>query len=379
MSKANETNGQGYDFFISYYFGTGFAFAKYLKDYAKNFGRNAFLDKEDIPKDIIEETDIWRSHIDRAIGNSKKFILIMTRGFNERPEIKREWKKASENGINALLFKKDDLADEELIMKIDNETFDFSKYLYTPFSDKHDLLAKVEGTLSGKLKPQETSSFGSKAEKLIAAEGLEIKQTGKPILEMVVGPSGNSKEWLPATDQKNRELLSLSPYCGNYSNMKARRNFFECESWNREKPLDFFLRVYADGFFHLVEPLHHNEQYWLEVIFSQVLDMLLYCITVMKNKQLDTKQSVFICLRNVCGLDVRVADFQRIGYSFPNSVPEPFLAEFNPASNRKEIEIVLKKIYKELCQEVSYEISEKDINQGLQEMIKHSSTFISWL
>ena len=373
MSKANETNRQNYDFFISYYFGTGFAFAKYLKDHAKDFGRNAFLDTEDISKSIIEETDEWRSHIDHAIEDSTSFILILTLGFKERHEIKRELKKAFDKGINVLLFKKEDLADEELIMKIDNETVDFSKKEYTSFSNECDLLAKVEETLRGKRKPQKTSLFRSEAEKLIAAEGLEIKQTNKPILEMVVGPSGNSEEWLPTIDHKNRELLSLSPYCDNYCNIKARRNFFECESWSKEKPLYFLLRVNADGFFHLVEPLHHDEQYWLDAIFNQVLDMLLYCITVMKNKQLNTKQSVFICLRNVCGLDVRtVVHFQRFGYSFPNSAPEPFLAEFNPASNWKEIGIVLKKIYIELCQEVSYEITEGEINQRLHEMIKHN-------
>jgi hypothetical protein len=189
---------------------------------------------------------------------------------------------------------------------------------------------------------------------------------------MVVGPSGNSEEWLPTIDHKNRELLSLSPYCNNSCDMKARRNFFEYESWSKEKPLDFFLRVNADGFFHLVEPLRHNEQYWLDAIFSQVLDMLLYCYMVMKNKQLNTKQSVFICLRNVCGLDVRTTDYQRFRYSFPNSAPEQFLAEFNPASNPKEIGIVLKKIYIELCQEVSYEITEGEINQKLDEMTKRN-------
>jgi hypothetical protein len=372
MGKANEINRQRYDFFISYYSGTGSAFAKHLKDYAKDFRSNAFLDTEDIPKSIIKETDEWRSHIDHAIEDSTRFILILTLGFKERPEIKREYRKALDKRINVLLFKKEDLADEELIMKIGDETVDFSRYEYTSFSDKYDLLEKVRETLGGKRKPQKTSLFIIKAEELIAAEGLEIKQTNKPILEIVVGPSGNGEEWLPTIDHKNRELLSLNPYCDNYCNMKARRNFFECESWSKEKPLYFFLRVNADGFFHLVEPLHNDEQYWLDVIFGQVLDMLVYCIIVMKDKQLNTKQSVFICLRNVCGLDVRTAHFQRIGYSFPNSAPEPFLAEFDPASSWKEIGIVLKKIYRELCQEVSYEIAEEEINQRLQEMTKYN-------
>jgi hypothetical protein len=150
MSRATENSDEDYDFFISYYSGTGSVFAKYLKEHAKHFGRNAFLDNENIHKDVKEETDEWRSQIDQAIKKSKNFVLIMTLGFRERHEIKRELEKAFDNKINVLFFKKEDLDKQELIMRIDNKTTDFSKYEYTPFTNECDLLEKVEETLRGK-------------------------------------------------------------------------------------------------------------------------------------------------------------------------------------------------------------------------------------
>jgi hypothetical protein len=129
-----------YDFFISYYHGTGFDFAKYLKDHVKDFNRTAFLDKSDIHTEVREQSDEWRAQIDEGITNSKNFVLLMTLGFNNRPEIKREWKKALASGSKCILFKKDNLRDQDLLMELDNEIIDFSKYNYSKFSDNCELL-----------------------------------------------------------------------------------------------------------------------------------------------------------------------------------------------------------------------------------------------
>lgn len=94
MIKSADTNNESYDFCISYYSATAFHYAKHLKVHAKDFHRTAFLDREDIHGDINEDTDDWRFQIDRGIARSKNFILVMTLGFQDRPEIKREWKIA---------------------------------------------------------------------------------------------------------------------------------------------------------------------------------------------------------------------------------------------------------------------------------------------
>lgn len=367
-----DTN-DGFDFFISYYSGTGASFAEHLWEHAKNFGRTAFLDRENIPKNVKEETDDWRSHVDQGIEKSKNFVLIMTLGFNQRPEIRRELKVAFNKGINVFLFKKEDLDSEDLVMQTENGLTDFSKQEYTQFKNECDLLQKVEDRIRGKRKQQEISTFMSESNKLISTEGLEIKQTSASLLEIVIGPSGNGAEWLPINIQLNRDLLSMNPYCYNRCNFNAKRHYFECEPWSREKPIDFFLRVKSNGFFHLVEPLEQGENIWLDTIFSRILEMLFYCIRVMRYKQLNSKQSAHIYLRKVHGLEVKTeGHFQRFHYFFSNNDPEPFLAEFNPMDDWKEIGIVIKKMFEDICREVSFDIDEESVNLRLRDLIKSS-------
>jgi hypothetical protein len=370
MGKATEDSDESYDFFISYYSGTGFVFAKYLKEHAKDFGRNAFLDKEDIDKNIKEETDEWRSQIDQAIEKSKNLVLIMTLGFKERNEIKRELKKAFDNGINALLFKKEDLDAQELIMRIDNETIDFSKKEYTSFTDECDLLAKLEETLRGKQKPQKPSSFKNEADRLISFEGLEIKQTNKPLLEVVVGAKDNSEDWLVQSPE-NKYLVSHFPYS---CEVTARREFFECETKGR-----FFLKVSTNGFFHAVIPMLNDDRkpdlYYVDLIARQIYEILMYCVRIMKFRNLENEQSMLIILRNMGGKEVTFANtFSHWTYSFANQPQTKFLFGFSPKDDWKKIAKVLLDIFKELCTEMGcINIEEPVIKKRVFEILRYMS------
>ena len=368
MSKTNEDSDESYDFFISYYSGTGSVFAKYLKEHAKDFGRNAFLDKEDIDKNIKEETDEWRSQIDQAIEKSKNLVLIMTLGFKERNEIRRELKKAFYNGINALLFKKEDLDAQELIMRIDNETIDFSKKEYTSFTDECDLLTKVEETLRGKRKPQKPSSFKNKADELISFEGSEIKQTNKPLLEVVVGARDNSEDWLVSSPE-NKYLVSHFPYS---CEVASRRKFFECETEGR-----FFLKVSTDGFFHVILPLINDEReqdlYYVDLIARQIFQILMYCVRIMKFRNLESEQSMLIILRNMGGKKVTFTNtFSHQRYSFANEPETRFSFGFSPKDEYKKIAKVLLDIFKELCTEMGcINIEESVIKKRVLEILRY--------
>jgi len=363
------------DFFISYFSGTGTTFAKYLKAHSEEIGhRTAFLDREDIPKNINENMPEWRSYIDQAIKNSDNFILIMTRRFNERPEVIREYWHAIDHKIPIFLFKQENLEPNDLCVAIGRESIDFSKFEYTEFKDECDLLTKVDERLSGKTHSIKTSWFENEAMKLVAVEGLAIKQTNEPLLEIIIGPSSSQVEWLPTNITLNRDLLSMNVYCSNYCNFNARRNYFECEPWSKEKPIEFFLRVKSNGLFHLVEPLHHDQNYWLDAIFHQILVMMFYCLKVMRFKQVNSKQSICIYLKNVHGLEVKTeAHFQRFGYLFSNNNPEPFLGEFNPMDNLTEVGTVIKKIFEDLCRELAYDIDTRSVNLRLHNLINDVS------
>ena len=218
----------------------------------------------------------------------------MTLGFKERHEIRRELKKAFDKGINVLLFKKEDLDAQELIMRIDNETIDFSKNEYTSFTNECDLLAKVEETMRGKRKPQKSSSFRGEADRLIATEGLEIKQANKPLLEVIVGAKDGIEDWLVPSPE-NKYLVSHFPYS---CEVTARRAFFECETKGR-----FFLKVSTNGFFHAILPLENDDRrpdfYYVDLIARQIFDILMYCVRIMKFRNLESEQSMLIILRNI--------------------------------------------------------------------------------
>jgi hypothetical protein len=133
-----------YDFFISYYSGTGYTYARYLKDHAQDIGNlNAFLDKDDIPKKILTDSDEFQRFIDKAIENSDYLVLLMTRRFNQRRQVIHEFKTALDFGIPILLFKEKSLRNTELSSSI-GESIDFSLMEYTEFIDSCDLLTKLD-------------------------------------------------------------------------------------------------------------------------------------------------------------------------------------------------------------------------------------------
>jgi hypothetical protein len=141
------------DFFISYYSGTGATFAKYLKKHSKDIGNlTAFLDKEDLPKNVNEESKDFHRHIDNGIKNSKNFVLIMTLRFNERPEVIREFVMAREFKIPIFLFKQTNLNSEDLRTFHEGEPIDFSSMQYSEFKDECDLLTKVDEAINQKQK-----------------------------------------------------------------------------------------------------------------------------------------------------------------------------------------------------------------------------------
>lgn len=368
MSDTNEGYRKKYDFFTSYVWCTGFTYAKHVKENAIRIHRTAFLDKIDL-KDVQEETDEWRSQINQAIDNSANFILIMTRRFNESAEVIREYKRAEAKKIRIWRFKQKDLDKKDLLSEID-----FSQKHYIEFSDEFDLLSKVDEALSGKLKQQ--TFFENDVKDLVENEGLEIKRTTEPFLEVVVGPTNDSTDWLSVEDE---DLLNVCPYRDTFSKIKARRDSFELES-NSELTANKFLRVTANGFFHLIEPIKRNSSYWLGIIFNQIAEMLLYCATIMKQKNQNTQQSVHILLKNVPGLEVRIEQFQLPypKWSFSRTEPKPFVAEFNPSSDWKEIGKMLTKVFKDLCQEISYtQITEAQSRQKLSEILM-SNYYVSY-
>lgn len=131
-----------YDLFISYYRWSGKDFASFIKEALNSEGIDAFLDIYDIPKTIKTFSNGWREFIDDSIFNSKIYLLIMTKGFEKRVELLREFQIAKNNNIEILLFKHESLP-YQISLEIADEVIDLSNYQVNNFSTQEDLFRKL--------------------------------------------------------------------------------------------------------------------------------------------------------------------------------------------------------------------------------------------
>jgi hypothetical protein len=340
----NNDEKKNHDFFISYIWCTGFRYALHLRENAYRIHRNAFLDKIDLPN-VAEENEEFRIQIDKAIESSPNFVLIMTRRFNESPEVIREYEKA-QNGKKIWRFKQKNLGKNDLTCN----SVDFANKHYIEFTDEFDLLTKVDEALSGELKPN--TFFEKDVKALIESEGFELRQANDPFIEVIVGPIDEKQEWLSFEDE---DLLNRNPYVDNFSSVKAYKDFFELEA-RSQYTSKRLLRIKNNGFFHLIEPIYYRNEFFIDNIFNQASDMLLYCIMVMRQKNVRAHQSVYIRLNNVHGLEAKVEPHQLSfpKWFFPRSDPDPFIISFDPSADWSKIGQLLLNLYTEFCHSISY-------------------------
>lgn len=358
---------QKYDLFISYYSGTGIDFAKFLKRKLVDFGINAFLDVEDIPKSIKHDTDEWRTYIDRAILGRKKFVLLMTLGFNTRNEIMREIKIAKDNRIERIHFKHTSLSGTDFLVKIDNKEVDFSKYQYTEFDDEPDLLRKLGAELLGRPKNNiKKSIFMETALEIINNEGNEARPKNIPFIEIVVGSSNEQVEWFHRNIE-NRNIILSSPF--RLTCVTPRKKFFECEADN------LFFRVHTKGVFHLIAPLSSDNQeklFYIDDIIFIILEALVYSIKVMKFNQIKTNYSSYIILKNIRNIELSFGRFSRHNvYHFaPETNEVKMIHQFNPSDLWSDIKETFFNIYRDLIDELGIlDISEKEVGKRIFDLL----------
>jgi len=360
--------GKKYDIFLSYYSGTGIDFAKYLKSKLKDFGINAFLDIKDIPKSVKKDSDEWRKIIDESLLNSNKLILLMTLGFNSRPEVLRELKIAIDNKIERIQFKHVNLQKKDLIVKIEDKTLDLSKFQYLEFDDEPDLLRKLGVELTGSESTKSKKSIFSRiTQNIMNSEGESVRLNDNPMLEVVIGSTNEALEWLPITTD-NKKLVGMAPI---RCTVTTRRNFFECDS--RE---DEFLRVHTNGFFHFIVPIIYDTEKnlsWIDVLIHQILDIFVYCTRVMKYKQITSEQSLYVKLRNISNLELTFDGFffsRRYNFC-PEFSEVDFTYSFNPKEGWLKIREIFEKIFKDLCMELGIiDITDSVINKRLFDILR---------
>ncbi len=131
--------------FICYRRDTGEDFAEHLKIGLEKFGIRAFLDIKDIPEKF-KGTEKWVDIRDNAIRESQTFLLIVTPGFCESSEVKKELNAGVSIDKYIVCFRHKDMH-SNLRIDLKNKEIDLSKLQQIVFDTKQDLLRKAHRIL----------------------------------------------------------------------------------------------------------------------------------------------------------------------------------------------------------------------------------------
>lgn len=145
-----------FDVFICHKKSSGLDFAKHLKNGLEELGLHAFFDTEDIPLKVdgIEE---WANVRDRAIQESKVFILLITPGFDLSGEIRKELSLARKAGKQFIYFRQRDLG-RKIIVDLGTEKIDLGKQQQVSFENKEELLRLAHRILIKNQEPKQTTN-----------------------------------------------------------------------------------------------------------------------------------------------------------------------------------------------------------------------------
>ena len=155
-----------FDAFICYKRSSGKDFADHLTKGLEELGLKVFLDSKDIPGRVIG-TEEWRNIRDKAVVESKTFILLITPGVELSPESLREFELARKSGNKEFVyFRHRDLARRRLF-NLESEVVDLGKQQQISFETKEELLRLANKFL---IKDQKPQSFKSQAPEKVIEE-----------------------------------------------------------------------------------------------------------------------------------------------------------------------------------------------------------------
>lgn len=129
-----------YDVFICYKISSGKDFAEHLKSGLDELGIHSFIASRDIPQ-IGDGRQEWSKTRDRALKESKTFILLITPGFDLSSEVIKEIRLARKIGNKEFIyFRHRNLARKILLDLGESEKVDLGKQNQVSFESKEELL-----------------------------------------------------------------------------------------------------------------------------------------------------------------------------------------------------------------------------------------------
>ncbi len=118
---------------------SGKDYADHLKVGLEELGLHSFEDCKDIPRTVDNE-DGWACDRDKALEESKYFVLVITPGFNLSSEIVKEIGMARKQGNKTFVFFRHRSMGRNIVVNLGDEVLDIGKLEQVSFETKEELL-----------------------------------------------------------------------------------------------------------------------------------------------------------------------------------------------------------------------------------------------
>lgn len=136
---AREKISRPFDVFLCYKKSSGKDYADHLKSGLEELGLHTFEDCKDIPLTVNTEEG-WACDRDKALEESRYFVLVMTPGFNLSSEVVKEIGMARKQGNKTFVFFRHRSMGRNIVVNLGDEVFDIGKLEQVSFETKEELL-----------------------------------------------------------------------------------------------------------------------------------------------------------------------------------------------------------------------------------------------
>jgi len=134
-----EADSRPFDVFLCYKKSSGKDFADHLKSGLEELGFHTFEDCKDIPRTVDTEEG-WAFVRDKALEQSRYFVLIMTPGFELSSEVVKEIGVARKQPNKTFVFFRLRNMKRNIVVNLGDEKFDIGKLEQVSFDSKEELL-----------------------------------------------------------------------------------------------------------------------------------------------------------------------------------------------------------------------------------------------
>jgi hypothetical protein len=135
-----------FEVFLCYKKSSGKDYADHLKTGLEELGLHTFEDCKDIPQTVDTEEG-WACSRDKALEESKYFILIMTPGFNLSREVANEIGMARKQSNKTFVYFRHRSMGRNIVVNLGKEVLDIGKLEQVSFETKEELLRLAHNIL----------------------------------------------------------------------------------------------------------------------------------------------------------------------------------------------------------------------------------------